>query len=213
MSTVKEINFTALTPVQIKYLSLGLKAFLDKYTNKGLDKVSTVSIDTPIYNFSSASILYNNLIYDKITCIPVAAQSAVTMTIDNKTYVNDPVFGPIYGFNLFYSYSVAPSGIVSVKTETLVRLYIGDRTTSVPYTTLTDVVMAAAIEIFKQKLGSNNVTELPSPILSTIDPSATRSSEFAIINGQRYSELFDFLYNFTEVSLQNFKTKYVIPYT
>lgn len=213
MADVKVINFSSLTPVQIKYVSLGLKAFLDKYINKGLDKVKTVTIDTPIYNFASASILYNNLIYDKITCIPCAAQSSIAVTINDQQFVNDDVFGPIYGFNLFYTFSVAPSGVVTVKTETLVRLYIGDRTTSVAHTTLTDVVIAASIEIFKQKLGSSNITELPSPILSTVDPDATRMSEFVITRGQRYSELFDFLYNFTETSLQNFKLKYVVPYS
>lgn len=209
---MSSIDFSLLTPVQIKYLSLGLKAFIDKYVAKNFHQIPNVQISIPLYDFSSASLLNNTVIRDHISCIPVAGEVDVKMTIDDATYVEDPLFGPIFGFDLFYSYSVSPGGVIEVRTDTLVRKFIGSGY-KVPHETLTDVVYAASIEVFKVKLGASNIVEVPAPIEDTVDPNSTRSAKLLITPGMMYSAIFNFLYEFLEISLDNFKIRYVNPYT
>lgn len=205
------IDFSLLTPVQIKYLSLGLKSFIDKFVAKNLHQIPNIQLSIPLYDFSSASLLNNTVIRDHISCIPVAGEVDVKMTIDDATYVEDPIFGPIFGFDLFYSYSVSPGGVIEVRTDTLVRKFIGSGY-KVPHETLTDVVYAASIEVFKVKLGASNIVEVPAPIEDTIDPNSTRSAKLLMTQGMMYSAVFSFLYEFLEISLDNFKIKYVNPY-
>lgn len=205
------IDFSLLTPVQIKYLSLGLKSFIDKFVAKNLNQIANIDISIPMYDFSSASLLYNTVINDAISCMPVSGEVDVKMTISEASYVNDPVFGQIFGFDLYYTYSVSPGGVIEVRTDTLVRKFIGSGY-KVAHETLTDVVYAASIEVFKVKLGSSNIVEVPAPIEDTIDPNATRDAKLLMTKGMKYSEVFNFLYEFLEQSLGNFKIKYVTPY-
>lgn len=205
------IDFSQLTPVQVKYLSLGLKAFIDKYVAVGLTKIPNLDIDTPLYNFASAALLFNAIIRDSTACMPVAGSIAVKMTIDDSTHVVDPVFGPIFGFELLFSYSVTPAGVVDVRIDTLARKYIGSGY-AVPYDTLTDIVYVASLEVFKVKLGTSNIVEVPTPILDSIDPNATKQAQFLITEGMTYGNIFNFLYAFTESALTNFKIRYVNPY-
>lgn len=208
---MEAIDFSQLTPVQIRYLSLGIKAFTDRFVGLSLGRIPNVTISIPIYDFSSIALLFNSKIRDSITCIPVEGSVAVTMTIDDANYVDDPVHGQIFGFDLMYSYSVSPAGVIDVRIDTLARKYIGGGF-KVDYETLTDVVYAASLEIFKVKLAANNIVELPTPIASNQDPNASKSAQFIIAEGMTYGQVFASILTFCDTALTNFKLRYVTPY-